>query len=285
MGRMPARVPRSLLFAPGIEPRKLAKAVLTPADMVVADLEDSVPPAEKAAARDHVARFCTEPATGPTRAVRINALDGPDAARDLDLLARIRPAAVIVPKAEASSLATLRLNWDPLVIAIVETPRGLQTCSMIAEVPHVGALLLGGVDLTDALRLHPRPDGLELLFARSRLVVDCAAAGIAAPLDGVYVRLDDPAGLQAEAELVRTLGFGGKAAIHPSQLDTLNRVFGVSEEDVAWARRVLAAYAEASAAGRGALRLDGAMVDLPVVKRAEGVLAAAGETGTAVQSP
>jgi citrate lyase beta subunit len=108
-------------------------------------------------------------------------------------------------------------------------------------------------------------------------VIDSAAAGIAAPLDGVYVGLDDAAGLQAEAELSRSLGFGGKAAIHPSQLDILNRVFGISEADVDWAHRVLDAYAQAGADGRGALRLDGAMVDLPVVKRAEAILAAARE--------
>jgi citrate lyase beta subunit len=271
------RLPRSLLFSPGNEPRKLAKAALTQADMVVADLEDSVPEAHKAAAREHVARFCSEPDTGPARAVRINALDDPHAAQDLALLRRVRPGAVVVPKAEVASLAALRLDWAPLVIAIVETPRGLQTCATIAEIPQVTAMMLGGVDLADALRLRPRADGLELLYARSRLVVDSAAAGIAAPLDGVYVGLDDPAGLQAEAELSRSLGFGGKAAIHPSQLDTLNRVFGISAAELDWARRVLAAYAQAGTDGRGAVRLDGAMIDLPVVKRAEGILAAAGE--------
>jgi citrate lyase beta subunit len=270
-------LPRSLLFAPGIEPRKLARAAVTQADMVVADLEDSVPEDQKSAARDHVARFCSETGTTPMRAVRINALDGPHAVQDLALLQRVRPEAVVVPKAEAASLGALALDWAPLVIAIVETARGLQTCATIAEIPHVAALMLGGVDLGDALRLRPRADGLDLLYARSQLVIDSAAAGIAAPLDGVYVGLDDAAGLQAEAELSRSLGFGGKAAIHPSQLDILNRVFGISEADVNWAHRVLDAYAQAGTDGRGALRLDGAMVDLPVVKRAEAILAAARE--------
>lgn len=269
--------PRSMLFAPANEPRKLAKALLTPADMVVADLEDSVPDAQKPAARGNVAELFAPGANGPTLAVRINALDGPETESDLELLRSLRPAAVVVPKAEPASLERLRLDWEPLLIAIVETPRGLQASSALAALAQVGALLLGGVDLTNSLRLRPRTDGLDLLYARSRLVVDCAAAGIAPPLDGVYVKLDDPPGLRAEAELVRSLGFGGKAAIHPAQLETLNSVFGASGEELAWARRVVDAYGEASASGRGAVRVDGAMVDLPVLKRAQEVLAASRE--------
>lgn len=269
---------RSLLFAPAIEPRKLLRAATTEADMVVADLEDSVPDAAKETARGHVSDFLAGAQDGPVRAVRINQLDGPHAAADLALLERVRPAAVIVPKAD-EAIGALRLDWSPMVIAIIETPRGLQRSDEIANLPIVDALLLGGVDLTDALRLQPRADGLDLLHARSRLVVDSAAAGIAPPLDGVFVQLDNPDQLCAESELVRSLGFGGKAAIHPAQLATINAAFGVSEAELAWAGRVLAAYAQAQAEGRGALRLDGAMVDLPVVKRAEALIASARGVG------
>lgn len=268
--------PRSLLFFPGNDARKFERAAGSPADVVVADMEDAVPDGDKHSAREQVARFIAEPnPAGPVRAVRINSLDSPHAAADLELIREIRPGFVIVPKASAAELQELGpLPWEPALVAIIETPGALRETYEIAATPGVSALMLGGVDLADSLRLRPRKDGLDLLYPRSRLVIDSAAAGLPAPLDGVYTRLDDEEGLLEECSLVRSLGFGGKACIHPKQIDAINRTFGPDDAEIAWAQRVVTAYAEAAAEGRGAIRLDGEMVDLPVVTRAEAILAA-----------
>jgi citrate lyase beta subunit len=268
---------RSLLFAPGNEERKLRKLLDGDASLAVADLEDGVPEGDKAAGRALVAEIlaAVPPAPGsPRRCVRINALDTEHAEADLAAVARLDLDAVMVPKAEAEGLEGLSGRGLPPIVAIVETPTGLQDSARIARAPGVAALLLGGVDLARSLRLGVRADGLDLLYARSRVVIDSAAAGIAPPIDGVYTAIDDLDGLRAEAALVRSLGFGGKSCIHPSHVAVIEEVFRPAEEELAWARRVVAAYEEAAGTGTGAIRVDGAMVDLPVVDRARDLLAA-----------
>ena len=270
--RRPAAI-RSLLFAPGDDPRKLAKALASGATLVVADLEDAVTGPQKAAARETVAARLAERAaiganTGARCAVRINALDEPFAADDLAMAAAAGADAVMVPKARAAALHSLDIASLPPIIAIVETAAGLQESAEIASAPGVWALLLGAVDLGLELRLTPRPDGLELLFARSKLVIDSAAAGIAPPIDVVYVDFTDDAGLRAQCELARSLGFGGKACIHPAQVPVVADAFSPSAADLDHARRVVREYESARARGEGVVRVDGEMVDLPVYARA-----------------
>jgi citrate lyase subunit beta/citryl-CoA lyase len=130
------------------------------------------------------------------------------------------------------------------------------------------------VDLGLALGLEPREDGQEVLFARSKLVLDSAAAGIRGPFDLVHLQIDDDEGLAAECRLARSLGLRGKACIHPQQIAVVNREFTPSEHEVEWARRVLTAFEDGERSGRGTVALDGEMIDLPVVERARGVLAA-----------
>jgi citrate lyase subunit beta/citryl-CoA lyase len=137
----------------------------------------------------------------------------------------------------------------------------------------VASLTLGAVDLGVQLRLEPRPDGLEILFARSKLVLDSAAAGIRAPIDVAYLDTRDAEGLEAEALLARSLGFRGKACIHPAQVPIVNRVFTPSRQEVEQARRTIDAYERGVAEGRGAIALDGRMIDRPVVERARTILA------------
>ena len=142
----------------------------------------------------------------------------------------------------------------------------------IACVPGVAHLSIGGLDL---LRdLYAGDGGLPMLYVRSHLVVVSRAAGMPPPVDSVYPLIDDDAGLRAEAEFVRSLGFGAKSAIHPRQIPILHEVFAPSARDLEWARQVLAAF---EAAGRGATRLpDGEFVDLPVAQRAQRLLEIAG---------
>jgi citrate lyase subunit beta/citryl-CoA lyase len=159
------------------------------------------------------------------------------------------------------------------VIAIIETAAGVRAAYETAVAPRVAALLLGAVDLGAELGLEPRADGLEVLYARSQLVVDSAAAGIRPPFDIVHLDVRDDAGLEAECRLARSLGFRGKGCIHPAQIDIVNRVFAPSDAELEWARDVVEAFEREEADGRGVFALDGEMVDLPVVERARRILA------------
>ena len=258
---------RSLLFAPGDDERKLAGALASEADGVVADLEDAVAPGEKATARESVARV------GP-RMVRVNGAGTPWFADDLAMVAELSLDAIVLPKATPESVAALGPEGPP-VIAIVETAQGLRLAYETARSPRVVALVLGAVDLGAELGLEPRPDGLEILHARSKVVLDSAAAAIRPPFDIVHRGLDDDGGLEEECRLARSLGFRGKACIHPRQVPIVNRVFAPSEAEVEWARQVVEAYEQGIGEGRGVLALNGSMVDLPVVERARRVLAEA----------
>ena len=257
---------RSLLFAPGNEERKLRGALESDADAVIADLEDAVPAAEKDRAREVVRAVLGEAGRDcPLRILRI-------AERaDLELAAELRLDAVMIPKATAS--AVRELPETPHAIAIVETPTGLREAYAIASAPAVTALMLGAVDLSVALGLEPYGDGLELLFARSSIAVDSAAAGIGRPIDSPCLDFRDLERVRREAERARSLGFAGKACIHPAQVAEVNAAFTPSAEQVEWAESTLAALAEAEREGRGAVALAGTMIDEPVAAQARGILA------------
>ena len=267
---------RSLLFAPGSDERKLRKALESAADGIVADLEDAVAPDEKAAARDVVRRVLGTAVTGTGRpaAVRVNGVETPYFRDDLVLVSELAPDALVVPKASPEAVAALGSEGPP-VIAIVETAEGLRLAYETARSPRVVALVLGAADLGAELGLEPRSDGLEILYARSKVVVDSAAAGIRAPVDVVYLDLHDLEGLEEQARLARSLGFRGKACVHPDQVEVVNRVFAPTSAEVDWARRVVEAFEQGELAGRGVVALDGTMVDLPVVERARRILAEA----------
>jgi citrate lyase beta subunit len=269
---------RSLLFAPGNEERKLRKALASAADAVVADLEDAVVSDRKQEGREVVARVFGEAGSGPARLVRINAPGTEGFADDLILVASLALDAVVLPKATPEAVAELPVDGPP-VLAIVETAYGLRSAYETARSPRVQALALGAADLAVELRLQPRPDGLELLYARSQLVLDSAAAGLRAPFDVVRFDFRDAEGLEAECLLARSLGFLGKLCIHPDQVGVVNRVFAATEAELEWARRVLEAYEAGLAEGRGAVALDGVMIDMPIVKQARSLLAQGGERG------
>ncbi len=263
---------RSFLFAPGNDERKLRKALGSGADAVVADLEDAVTPAEKPVARTLSARVLAEAEGDALRLVRVNAAGSEWVADDLEAVGSIGLDGLVLPKATAAALGAVEGLGLP-VVAIVETPAGVRGAFELAAAPAVEALLLGAVDLGLALGLEPREDGLELLFARSSLVVDSAAAGLRGPIDQVWTTLRDDAGLQHDCELARSLGFRGKACIHPEQVPVVNDAFSPSSEELARARDVVRAFEDAAANGQGAVAFGGEMIDLPVVERARQLLA------------
>jgi citrate lyase beta subunit len=263
---------RSLLFAPGHEERKLQKALAAGADAVVADLEDAVPAGEKEVAREVASRVVREASGGSLVALRMNGVGTPHWEGDREAASALELDALVLPKATPEAVVALGPDGPP-VVAIVETALGVRQAYETATLPRVAALVLGAVDLGAELGLEARPDGLEVLYARSRLVLDSAAAGIRNPFDIVHLDIRDDDGLEAEALLARSLGFRGKACIHPAQIEIVNRVFSPTKEEQERARRVIEAYEHALEDGRGVVALDGEMIDLPVVERARRILA------------
>jgi citrate lyase beta subunit len=181
---------------------------------------------------------------------------------------------LVLPKATPEAVDALGEDGPP-VVAIVETAEGLREAYEVASLPRVQALIVGTIDLGVDLRLEPRADGLEILFARSKAVLDSAAARVRAPIDRVWTDVRDGDGLEADALFARSLGFRGKACVHPDQIEIVNRVFTPSDEELTRARRVVEAYEHALGEGEGVTALEGEMIDLPVVERARQVLALA----------
>lgn len=270
----------SLLFVPGARTDRFEKALAAGAHAVCIDLEDSVPLAAKAEARRAVAAwldsFVPRPG-GPRVGVRINSPLSPEGVRDLAVLSELKtpPALVMVPKVASSS--ELAVTSGALSISsnslwpIIESAVGLEAAPSICAARHVEGILFGAVDLSADLGAETTWEAM--LFARSRLAVACAAEGVEL-LDVPSIDIDDP-GLYDSTRRARALGFTGRACIHPRQVAEVNRAFAPTPAEIAHARRVVQAFVDAKGA---AVQLDGRMVELPVIRSARRILAAAGET-------
>jgi citrate lyase subunit beta/citryl-CoA lyase len=254
------------LFAPADVPRRLASALRSRAGVVIADLEDAVAPERKHAARIEAAGFVRERGDA-WRVVRVNDPRFADGRADLEQLRTCDPDAVVVPKATLESVE-IALSLVRRVIPLIETARGVVEAERIAALDGVLALALGSVDLAAELELEELPDGGELVYVRSRLTIAAAAAGLPA-IDGVFLRLGDPAGLEAEARRARALGFAAKLCIHPAQLEPIERAFTPTAAELAQARRVVEAYEAALRDERGVSVASGQMVDLATLRRAQ----------------
>ncbi|MEV1173769.1 CoA ester lyase [Nonomuraea sp. NPDC049784] len=257
---------RSWLFVPGDRGDRFAKAAASGADVVVYDLEDAVAADSKESARSNVARRLE---AGGAACVRINGYGTPYYDADVSTLSGTRGLrAVMVPKAEDPRvLAELgdALGPDTAVVALVETALGLYRAYDLASARHVVRLAFGSIDF--ALDLGAEEAPIPLLFARSSLVVASRAAGTAAPIDGVTVALDAPSIVETDAGAAASLGFGGKLCVHPRQVGAVNAAFTPSEDDVRRARQIMDSVTDG-----GVVRVDGRMVDRPVVERAKLIL-------------
>ena len=262
-----------LLFVPGDRPDRFAKALASGASGAILDLEDAVALDAKDAARERVRAFLDEAEDLSRVAVRINACDSEAGARDLAMLAGARRVgAVLVPKVEdTEDLAAVGAALgDVPQIALLETARGIVCCDAIARAPRLIALAFGPYDL--AADLGGDADADLLLPHRARVLVAARAAGRAA-IDGPTREFGDPAVVRREAMQARRLGFDGKLTIHPAQIAPVRAAFAPSADEVAQARRVVAAAALGSPAV-----LDGAMIDAPILRAAERALHRAGQT-------
>ena len=272
-----ARAWRSLLFVPGSRPDRYGKALASGADVVCVDLEDAVAPADKEGARERVMDLMVGQTWVPARStVRVNPASTAEGTADLAALAELLPAAdltVVVPKAdgpedvEAVRAPLQAAGWRPVLVAMVETARGLEAAPDIARAPGVVALFLGGVDLAAELGCALTWDAL--LYARSRLVHAVALAGGAALLDVPDLDLDDVEGLEGRTRAVAELGFTGKSAVHPRQIGPIHEALAPSPEEADRARRLLDAYHRG---GGGVVSFEGIMVDRPVAEAAKRVL-------------
>jgi citrate lyase subunit beta/citryl-CoA lyase len=269
---------RSVLFMPGSNARALDKARTLPADALILDLEDAVAPEAKAHARTQVLAAVRGGGYGGREViVRVNGPGTPWGADDLAAVARAPIDAVLLPKTESAAAvtaATAALGPTVAVWCMLETPRGILSATSIASAPRVGALVMGTSDLTKDLHARPTRDRLPLLTSFGLCVLAARAAGIIA-LDGVHLDLDDEDGFAAACRQAADLGFDGKTLIHPRQIATANEVFAPTPSEVDWARRVIAAHADAIARGRGVIVLDGRLIENLHVEDARRVLALA----------
>ncbi len=280
---------RSRLYAPGNNPRLLVGIELHGADCVLLDLEDSVPPSEKVAARTLVKHLLAAIAFPNEVWVRINPLDsgGRD---DLPEVLRGWPHGIALPKAEScGDVVGLSRELERLekelgipagttwIMPILETAKGILHAEEIAGAdPRVAVLAFGAEDFTRDLGARRTQE--SLLFARSMLVAAAKAALVQAS-DTVFANVEDEVGLAAEAAHARDLGFDGKGAIHPAQIGPLHAVFSPSEKELDESRKIVAAAEEAEARGIGAIAIGGKMIDRPVLERARRVLRLADRLG------
>jgi len=206
--------------------------------------------------------------------VRVNGAASAWVAEDLALVAALGAEAVVLPKVERAEdvTAAATTRGERAIVPLIETPRGVLNAESIAGAhPGTPAVLFGAEDLTAAMGIARTIDGEELVYARSRVALAAAAAGVDA-IDAVFIDLDHAVDLRRDAERARALGFRGKMAIHPSQVPVINDVFSPTPDELERARRIVAAFDASQAAGEAVFRLDGRMVDAPVVLRARRVL-------------
>lgn len=262
---------RSMLYLPASSQRMMAKAGARGADVLVLDLEDGVHPDLKVTAREQlrgaVERFDWG---GSEVLVRVNGLDTPWGNEDLETVADIPLAGVVLPKCEdpasVSQIAS-RLGRDVRLFLMVETAEGVVEASSLACATHVAGLVFGAADYRESMRAGRLPDEAELFFARSQILHAARAAGVEA-LDTPWFEYKDVAGLAASARRARQLGFDGKTAIHPSQVPVINDAFSPTPEEVNRARRIIEVMESASAEGKNVATLDDEMVEALHLKEA-----------------
>ena len=280
----PIRPRRSVLFMPGSNPRALEKASALAADALIFDLEDAVAPDAKETARSSVAAALTAGGYEPRELIlRVNSLESAWGHADLALAATLPIDAVLLPKVENAERVQLAIDLlDALgappelsVWCMIETPLGVLAAAGVAGAsPRVAALVLGTSDLTADLRARPTRDRLPLMTALGLVLLAARAHGRAV-LDGVHLDLADAESFAAACRQGRELGFDGKTLIHPDQIAPANEAFAPSAKELARARRLIAAYTEADAAGKGAIRFEGRLVEALHVAEARRLIALA----------
>jgi citrate lyase beta subunit len=275
----PTLAPRSWLFVPGADDRKLERAREAGADALILDLEDSVAPQRKVEARRLVVEGLRAERFGETAvAVRINPPATPYFAADLAGVIDAGVKTIMLSKCEhaAAVVAIAEQAEGTRLLLLIETPLGvLDAAAIAAATPSVEALCFGPADFSLAMGLGETDTSRGIAYhARCSIVLAAKAAGVAA-IDSVFLSIEDAAAFRKDAELGRALGYDAKLCIHPRQVEIVNDVYTPTADQLERARRIVGAFEQASADGRGVVALDGLMIDAPLVAAQRKVLARA----------
>ena len=268
---MPEPSMRSALFVPASRPERIPKAVASGADAVIVDLEDSVAPEAKAGARDALARHA---AAHPGDRLWVRTNDGTTPWFEDDLaLCRSLPsvAGIVLPKAQTAEHVYIVSGADKPLMPVIESAAGLRALDRIAEAHGVARLSFGSLDLLVELGTRPMTEASRFVLGQIRFDILKASRmhGLADPLDCVHPDFTDLDALERSCAMARDMGFGGMMCIHPAQVPVAHRLYQPLAEEVDWARRVVD---HADSTGEYAFRLDGRMVDLPLIERARRIL-------------
>ena len=283
---MKSRLRRSMMFIPGNSPAMLKDAFIYGADALMFDLEDSVSPLEKDAARQLVYMALKTIDYSPCeRVVRINALSSAHGPTDVEAMVAAGVDVIRMPKTEtaqdvldceaAIGAAEIKYNrgaGSVGILAAIESAQGVLNAIEIAKCSkRLVGIALGAEDFCADLGVRRSAEGSELQLARQTIVLAAKAAGIDA-FDTVFSNVADEEGLIAETMKIKALGFTGKSVIHPRQIEPVHRVFAPTEEEIRQAQRLIVALQEAERRGSGVVAVDGKMIDRPVVLRAQRTL-------------
>ncbi len=265
-----SRPRRSVLYVPGSNLRALEKARTLAADGLILDLEDAVAPDAKETARAQVRDAVEAGGFGRREiAIRVNGLGTPWGHADLAAASASGADAVLLPKVESAdsirqALAVMAASGAPEALAVwcmLETPRGILHAEEIAAAsPRVACFVLGTSDLAKDLHAHHTRDRLPMITSLGLCMLAARAYDLAI-LDGVHLDLQDDEGFEVSCRQGVELGFDGKTLIHPKTIEPANRIFAPSAEEVAWSRRIIEAHAQATAAGKGVVLVDGKLIE------------------------
>ena len=273
---------RSMLFMPGNNPGMLQDAAILGADSIILDLEDAVSLTEKDSARILVREAIkTIDYSQVEVVVRVNPLDTEFGTHDVEVIARVKPDTLLIPKANEEQIKLVATMLDRIeeeegylagsikIIALIETAIGLATVyDVIKASKRVVGVLLGGEDLTADLGIKRTKEGEEILYARNKVATACRALKVDS-IDTPFTDTNDDEGLAKDTAKAKSLGLTGKSAINPRHIGIIHSVFAPSEAELKHALRVLGAMEEAEKEGKGVCSLDGKMIDAPVINRAK----------------
>lgn len=279
---------RSMLYMPGSNARAIEKGRGLPVDAIIFDIEDAVAVDAKALARNQIRAAIAEGGYGRKELlVRINGLGSEWFDEDVKVIAGSGADGVLLPKVESPETVQeverrLAAAGAPETLSIwcmMETPRGiLRSADIAGASPRLAGMIMGTNDLALDLRCRQTPDGAAFLTSFGLCILAARAHGLAI-IDAVYNDLSDDAGFEESCRRGRILGFDGKSLIHPKTVDAANRLYGPSDEEVAWATKIVAAFEKASAEGKGVIAVDGKMIEELHVREARRLLAMSGRLG------
>lgn len=284
---------KTLLFTPGDSERKMLKAAGSVAGVIIFDLEDSVAPSAKEGSRARVASALKEAEFGQSkRFVRVNTLDGAEIEADVQVTLPALPDGYTLPKvetaaaiqrfdhflAEAERAAGIEVGRTKTIL-LIETPLGVvNMAEIVAASTRTSAIALGGEDLMASLGARPTPEMPALFYARSKMITVAAAYQLPA-YDTVYRAYRDRVGLEQDCRLPADMGFAGKIAIHPAQVDVIERAFAPTPAEVEWAHEIIGEFEKLNASGIGVFSFQGQMIDEAHLRKAKNILKMATSPG------